>query len=149
MCSIASENTHLLRKGKYHFTADLLFDRLGFGQTSKYVYSFNSTKQLNPNSQTGDKPYSDISPYKVSECSLTYVIHQLLVHYVHTVSLKRTNLCNLQNRPKFSNRFPMLCWRVHTLYIPSLWFDCGKFPFQATFKTLITFDCQKKKRLKL
>ena len=29
--------------------ADLLFDRLGFGQTSKSVYSFNSTKQLNPN----------------------------------------------------------------------------------------------------
>ena len=43
------ENTHLLRKGKYHCTADLLFDRLGFGQTSKSVYSFNSTKQLNPN----------------------------------------------------------------------------------------------------
>ena len=43
------ENTHLLRKGKYHCTADLLFDQLGFGQTSKSVYSFNSKKQLNPN----------------------------------------------------------------------------------------------------
>ena len=43
------ENTHLLRKGKYHCMAGLLFDRLGFGQTSKSVYSFNSTKQLNPN----------------------------------------------------------------------------------------------------
>ena len=51
-----SENTHLLRKGKYHCTADLLFDRLGIGQTCKSVYSFNSTKQLNP--------------YEVSECSL-------------------------------------------------------------------------------
>ena len=44
-----AENTHLLRKEKYHWTADLLFDQLGFGQTSKPVYSFNSTKQLNPN----------------------------------------------------------------------------------------------------
>ena len=43
------ENTHLLCKGKYHCTADLLFDQLGFLQTSKSVYSFNSTKQLNPN----------------------------------------------------------------------------------------------------
>ena len=33
------ENTHFLRKGKYHCTADLLFDRLGFGQTSKSVDS--------------------------------------------------------------------------------------------------------------
>ena len=39
-----AENTHLLRKGKYHCMADLLFDQLGFGQTSKSVYSFNSTK---------------------------------------------------------------------------------------------------------
>ena len=39
------ENTHLLRMGKYHCTADLLFDRLRFGQTSKSVNSFNSTKQ--------------------------------------------------------------------------------------------------------
>ena len=44
-----TENTHLLCKGKYHCTADLVLDRLGFGQTSKSVYSFNSTKQLNPN----------------------------------------------------------------------------------------------------
>ena len=38
-----------LRKGKYHCMADLLFDQSGFGQTSKSVYSFNSTKELNPN----------------------------------------------------------------------------------------------------
>ena len=44
-----AEITHLLCKGKYHCTVDLLFDRLGFGQASKSVYSFNSTKQLNPN----------------------------------------------------------------------------------------------------
>ena len=43
------ENTRLLCKGKYDCMADLLFDRLGFGQTSKSVDSFNSTKQLNPN----------------------------------------------------------------------------------------------------
>ena len=46
---LGAENTYLLCKGKYHCMADLLFDRLGFGQTSKSVYSFNSTKQLNPN----------------------------------------------------------------------------------------------------
>ena len=34
---VGSENTHLFRKGKYHCTADLLFERLGFGQTSKSV----------------------------------------------------------------------------------------------------------------
>ena len=43
------ENTHWLRKGKYQCTTDLLFDWSGFGQTRKSVYSFNSTKQLNPN----------------------------------------------------------------------------------------------------
>ena len=47
--SIKSEITHLLRKGKFHCMVDLLFDWLGFGQTSKSVFSFNSTKQLNPN----------------------------------------------------------------------------------------------------
>ena len=46
---LCTENTHLLHKGKYHCTADLLFDWLGFGQTSKSDNSFNSTKQLNPN----------------------------------------------------------------------------------------------------
>ena len=46
---LLTENTQLLCKGKYHYTADLLYDRLGFGQTSKSVYIFNSTKQLNPN----------------------------------------------------------------------------------------------------
>ena len=39
-----AENTHLLCKGKYHCRADLQFDQLGFGQTSKSVYSFNSSK---------------------------------------------------------------------------------------------------------
>ena len=31
------ENTHLLRKGKYHCTADILFDRFGFNQICKSV----------------------------------------------------------------------------------------------------------------
>ena len=48
--------------------ADLLFHQLGFDQTSKFVYSFNSTKQLNPNQSTGGQP---IFPYKVTECSLS------------------------------------------------------------------------------
>ena len=43
------ENTRFLHKGKYHFTADLLLDLFGFGQTSKSVDWFNTTKQLNPN----------------------------------------------------------------------------------------------------
>ena len=43
------ENTHLLCKGKYHCTADLLFDQWRFGQTSKSLYSYNLTKQLIPN----------------------------------------------------------------------------------------------------
>ena len=30
-------NTHLVHKGKFHWTADLLFDWFGFGQTSKCV----------------------------------------------------------------------------------------------------------------
>ena len=30
------QNTQLLRKGKYHYTADILFDWFGFNQTSKY-----------------------------------------------------------------------------------------------------------------
>ena len=47
--TLTSENTHLLCKGKYHCMTDPLFDWLGFGQTSKSVCSFNSTKQLNPN----------------------------------------------------------------------------------------------------
>ena len=70
-CYNKPENTHLLHKGKYHCSADLLFDPLGFGQTSKSVYSFNSKNSWIQTSQTGGQPYIDISPYKVSECSLT------------------------------------------------------------------------------
>ena len=44
-----AENTHLLRKGKYHCTTDFLFDWFGFGQTSKSVDSFITTKPQNPN----------------------------------------------------------------------------------------------------
>ena len=42
-----AENTHY--KGKYHCTADLLFDLFGFDQTSKTVFTQQNTKQLNPN----------------------------------------------------------------------------------------------------
>ena len=66
---VLAETTHFLRKGKYHCTADLLFDWLGFGQTSKSVYSFNSTKQLNP--------------YEVSECSLVLATILLHVDFVY------------------------------------------------------------------
>ena len=68
-----TENTHLLWKGKYHCLADLLFDRLGFGQTSKSVYSFNSTKQLNPNQSNRRSAVQWYFPLW-SECSLdTYL----------------------------------------------------------------------------
>ena len=34
---LATDNTHLLCKGKHNCMADLLFDWFGFGQTSKSV----------------------------------------------------------------------------------------------------------------
>ena len=70
-----TENTHLLCKGKYHWTADLLFDRLGFGQTSKSVYSFNSTKQLNPNQSNRRSAVQWYFPLR-SECSLATISHR-------------------------------------------------------------------------
>ena len=44
---LATENNHLLCKGKYHCMTDLLFEWFGFNQTSKYVV--NSTKSNQPN----------------------------------------------------------------------------------------------------
>ena len=43
------ENTHLLCKGKYHCTADLLFDWFGFNQTCESVSNSSYAKQLYPN----------------------------------------------------------------------------------------------------
>ena len=40
------ENTDHM--GKYHCTADILFDWFGFDQTSKYVANTTYAKQLNP-----------------------------------------------------------------------------------------------------
>ena len=48
--------------------ADLLFDHLGFGQTSKSVFSFNSTKQLNPN-QSNRR--SAVFSAKINVCAIT------------------------------------------------------------------------------
>ena len=59
------ENTHLLRKGKYHCTADLLFDWFGFSCFVELKLQTDLLVWPNPN-----RPYSDISPYEVSECSL-------------------------------------------------------------------------------
>ena len=56
------ENTHLLHKGKYHCTADLLFDH-------QQIYLFGQIQT----SQSG-QPYSDTFPYEVSECSLDVLI---------------------------------------------------------------------------
>ena len=60
---LATENTHLPWKGKYHCTLDLLFHWLGFDQTNKSVVNLTLVKQLNPNE------YSDTFSYKVSEYS--------------------------------------------------------------------------------
>ena len=43
----STENTH--HRGKYHCTADHLFDWLGFDQTSKVVVHSTEAKQLNTN----------------------------------------------------------------------------------------------------
>ena len=42
-----SDNTHLLSKGKYHCSADLMLDWSGFNLTNKSV----DNKQLNPNQE--------------------------------------------------------------------------------------------------
>ena len=53
--SINAESTHLLCKGKYHCTANLIFYWVGFNQTStKCDDNFNTTKLLNPNCKTTD-----------------------------------------------------------------------------------------------
>ena len=65
------ENTHLLRNGKYHHTADLLFDWFGFNQTWKSLSNSTSAKSnWILSSQTVGQPHSDTSPYEVCECSL-------------------------------------------------------------------------------
>ena len=58
-----SENTHLLRKGKYHCTADLLFCLFGLScfaclLNKQQLYLFD----LIQTSQTGGQPYSHTSP---------------------------------------------------------------------------------------
>ena len=57
-----AENTHLLCKGKYRCTADLLFDWFGFDQTCKsdiFIWSYCcSTARVSkkPQMQSGGKP---------------------------------------------------------------------------------------------
>ena len=48
MQPVQSKNTHLLHKGKYHCTADILLDCFGFDQTCKSLSNSTQTKQLNP-----------------------------------------------------------------------------------------------------
>ena len=63
-------NTLLLHKRKYHCTADLLFDWLGFScfayVEQDRVLQFGRIQT----SQARGQLYSDTSPYEVSECSL-------------------------------------------------------------------------------
>ena len=64
-------NTH--HRGKYHCTADLLFDWFGYGQTSKADANSTKAKQLITNKKTRDQPYSDAPLTK----SLSVVVAQL------------------------------------------------------------------------
>ena len=64
------ENTHLLCKGKYNCTADLLFDSFGFKQSSEFVFIQHKEISLIKTNKTGGQLYSNTSPYKVSECFL-------------------------------------------------------------------------------
>ena len=67
------ENTHLLCKGKYNCPADLLF--AGFGDSAVLLnWNYKQICLLGQilTGQTGGQPYSDISPYKVIECSLVW-----------------------------------------------------------------------------
>ena len=51
--------THIVRKVKYHCTADLLFYRFRFNLTSQSVVNFNI--------RNATELYRDTSPYDVSE----------------------------------------------------------------------------------
>ena len=62
--NVTPENTHLLCKGKYHCTTDLLFDWFGFSWTTGLHVCQIQT------SQTGGQPYSETFLYEESECSL-------------------------------------------------------------------------------
>ena len=42
------DNTHVICKGKFHFTADLLFYLFKFDQTYKSIAHSTWAKQLNP-----------------------------------------------------------------------------------------------------
>ena len=66
-----AKNTHHM--GKYHSTADLLFDWFGFDQTSKADANSTKAKQLIPNKKTRGQPYSDAPLTK----SLSVVVAQL------------------------------------------------------------------------
>ena len=62
-----AESTHLLCKGKYHCTADLMFDLLGFSCFAHVESDADLQVLSNP---TGGHPYRDTFLYKVGECSL-------------------------------------------------------------------------------
>ena len=48
-CYSKPENTHLLCKGKYHWMADLLFDRLGFSCFAFVELDIDLQVRSNPN----------------------------------------------------------------------------------------------------
>ena len=64
--------TYFVGKGKYHFTADLLFCLLGFDQTSKSVDNFNIRKVAESKHVQQEVNCIEILTfYKVSEYSLS------------------------------------------------------------------------------
>ena len=62
--------------GKYHCTADLLFDRFGFNQTSKSASNSTATESKQIKQEV--RLTSDNSPYEVSEYSLAGKKHDFL-----------------------------------------------------------------------
>ena len=83
---VKPESTHLLRKGKYHCTADLLFVPLDLDkQANLFIVSIQQNSWIQT-SQIGGQPYNDISPYEVSECSLVKHDVERLFEFRSTVT---------------------------------------------------------------
>ena len=65
-----AENTHLLHKGKYHCTTDLLFDWFGFSCFVELKLQTDLLVWPNPNRSNRRSAVQWYFPFKVSECSL-------------------------------------------------------------------------------
>ena len=59
---IYPENTHLLHKGKYHCTTDLLFGLFKFDQRVNLFFIQHMQSSWNQSNKTGGQPYSEYFP---------------------------------------------------------------------------------------